>query len=65
MHPSHGLQAMNNLKTWLLWCSIGFGVLFLNAALERPETDELTAQVVNDAAPAAASQETASVAMKE
>lgn len=41
---------MTNLKTWLLWCSIGLGVLFLNAALERPDTDDLTAQVINDRA---------------
>jgi hypothetical protein len=41
---------MTQIKTWLLCSSIVMGVLYLNAALERPETDELTAQVSNDRA---------------
>lgn len=39
-----------HLKHWLLGIAAGLAVLYLSAALERPETDELTAQVSNDRA---------------
>ena len=38
----------DHLKNWALWTAVGIAMLFLNAVLERSDTDELTAQVVND-----------------